>query len=118
MPKEEKMLVVSPISFAEEVAKLAKEKKKKKGSLGKALAIGAGAALGINVLKGLAEKSIEPSVQKKVKRILRKKGPRTKITRWLAKRAPWAAARGLTGAAASVGYTLATLKVVQAATGK
>jgi phosphoenolpyruvate synthase/pyruvate phosphate dikinase len=113
------MLEVSITSFAEELVKLAKEKKKKKkGSLAKAVGIGAGAALGINVLKGLAEKSIEPAVQRKVKKILRKKGPRTKVIRWLAKRAPWAAARGLTGAAASVGYTLATLKAVQAATGK
>ncbi len=117
MSKGKQMLVVSPIFFAEEVVKLAKEKKKKKGSLGKAVAIGAGAALGINVLKGLAEKSIEPAVQRKVKKMIGRKA-KGKVVKWLAKRAPWAAARGLTGAGASVGYTLATLKAVQAASGK
>lgn len=110
------MLEVSITSFAEELVKLAKDKKKKKGSLGKAIGIGAGAALGINVLKGLAEKSIEPAVQRKVKKMIGRR-PKGKIIRWLAKRAPWAAARGITGAGASVGYTLATLKAVQAATG-
>ncbi len=110
------MLEVNMISFADEFVKLAKDKKNKKGSLGKALAIGAGAGLGINVLKGLAEKSIEPAVQKRVKKILRSKS-KGKIVKWLARKAPWPIARGITGAGASVGYTLATLKAVQTATG-
>ena len=110
------MLAISLTSFSDEVVKLAKEKKKKKGSIGKAVAIGAGAGLGINVRKGLAEKSIEPAVQKRVKKVLRSK-KRGKVIKWLARKAPWPVARGVTGAAASVGYTLATLKAVQTATG-
>ena len=106
-------------SFRNELMKLAAEKKKKKkGSIGKALAIGAGSAGAINLAKGFAEKTIEPRVAKKIRKVVKKIPGKRTLLRGIAKKAPWAVARSLTGAAASVGYTLATLKAIEAARGK
>ncbi len=107
--------------FRDELAKLAaekKKKKKKKGSIGKALAIGAGSAGAINLAKGFAEKTVEPHVAKKLKKVVRRIPAKRKLLKSIAKKSPWAIARSLTGAAASTGYTLATLKAVEAARGK
>lgn len=106
-------------SFRDELSKLAakKKKKKKKGSLGKALAIGAGSAGAINLAKGFAEKSIEPHVAKKIKSVVSKIPRNRKLLKSIARKSPWAIARSLTGAAASAGYTMATLKAIEAAKG-
>ncbi len=82
-----------------------KKKKKKKGSIGKALAIGAGTSFGVGTAKGIVEKKIE-------KKLTGKKYFKGKPA------LRWGVARGVPGAAASVLYTLGTLKAIEAARGK
>lgn len=110
-------MLVDVVAFADELGKIAKEDKKK-GSLGKALAIGTGTALAVGTGKGIAEKAIEPAVEKKVRKALSGISKKRKMLRRVLKRAPWPVARGLTSALAASGYTLGTLKAVEAARGK